>query len=169
MSMELISTTTVGSGGAATIVFSSIPATFTDLVVLISGRCTTTDTTATLAFNAGGSYTRRTLLGNGSATSSNTSAVDFRISKSDDTASTFGSSSIYIANYAGSTVKSYSVDAVNENNATAANQAITAGLWDQTAAITSITLDAVSGDFAQHSTASLYGITKGTDGITTAT
>jgi hypothetical protein len=163
--MQLIQTVTVGSGGAASITFSSIPATFTDLMVVVSGRCTTTDTTATLSFNTGGAYSRRTLVGNGATSSTNTSAVDFRISQSGDTASTFGNTSIYIPNYAGGAAKSYSVDTVNENNATTAFQAITAGLWDQTAAITSIVLDAVSGDFAQYSSASLYGILAGSDGI----
>jgi hypothetical protein len=163
--MQLIQTVTVGSGGAASITFSSIPASFTDLMVVVSGRCTTTDTTATLSFNTGGSYSRRTRLGDGANVSTNTSAVDFRISRSDDTAATFGNTSIYIPNYAGGAAKSYSVDTVNENNATTAFQAITAGLWDQTAAITSIVLDAVSGDFAQHSSASLYGILAGSDGI----
>jgi len=154
----------VPSGGLASITFSSIPATYTDLAILVSGRCTTTDTTATLAFNTGGTYTRRTLLGSGSAATSNTSAVDFRISKSNDTASTFGNTLIYVPNYAGATAKSYSVDTVNENNATAANQAITAGLWDQTAAITTVVLDAVSGDFAEFSSATIYGILKGSSG-----
>jgi hypothetical protein len=167
--MKLIQHITVGSGGAASITFSSVPATFTDLRIVISGRCSTTDTAATLAFNTGGTYTRRTLLGNGSAASSNTSAVDFRISQSGDTASTFGNSEIYVPNYAGSATKSYSVDAVNENNATAAFQAITAGLWNQTAAITSVVLTPTSGNFAENSSATLYGILKGSDGITTVT
>ena len=35
---KAISTVTVGSGGAASITFSSIPATYTDLVLKISGR-----------------------------------------------------------------------------------------------------------------------------------
>ena len=167
--MQAIETVTVGSGGAASIEFTYIPDTYTDLKVVVSGRCSTTDTTATLAFNTGGTYTRRTLLGSGSTATSNTSAVDFRISQSGDTASTFGNSEIYIPNYAGSTTKSYSVDSINENNATAAFQAITAGLWNQTAAITSIVLTPGSGNFAEHSTATLYGILAGSDGTTTVT
>ena len=170
--MRAIETVTVGSGGAASIEFMAvgdIPGTYTDLKLVVSGRCSTTDTTATLAFNTGGTYTRRTLLGSGSAATTNTSAVDFRISQSGDTASTFGNSEIYIPNYAGSTTKSYSVDSINENNATAAFQAITAGLWNQTAAITSIVLTPGSGNFAEHSTATLYGILAGSDGTTTVT
>jgi len=167
--MQAIETVTVGSGGQASITFSSIAADYTDLKLLVSGRCSTTDTTATIAYNTGGTYTRRTLLGSGSAATSNTSAVDFRISQSGDTASTFGNCEIYIPNYAGSTTKSYSVNSINENNATAAFQAITAGLWNQTAAITSIVLTPGSGNFAEHSTATLYGILAGSDGTTTVT
>jgi len=167
--MQAIQTVTVGSGGQASIEFTTIAADYTDLKVVVSGRCSTTDTTATLAFNTGGTYTRRTLLSSGSADSSNTSAVDFRISQSGDTASTFGNSEIYIPNYAGSTTKSYSTNSVNENNATAAFIAITAGLWNQTAAITSIILTPGSGNFVEHSTATLYGILAGSDGTTTVT
>jgi hypothetical protein len=35
---EIIASVTVGSGGAANIEFTSIPATYTDLVVLFSAR-----------------------------------------------------------------------------------------------------------------------------------
>jgi hypothetical protein len=47
---------------------------------------------------------------------------------------------MYIPNYAGSSNKSVSIDAVTENNATAAEANLVAGLWSSTAAITSITL-----------------------------
>ena len=62
-----------------------------------------------------------------------------------------------------------SVDAVGENNATQAFQIISAGLWANTAAITSIQLIPQSGGgtFVADSTVSLYGITKGSDGIVT--
>jgi hypothetical protein len=65
---------------------------------------------------------------------------------------------IYFPNYASATNKSFSIDSVTENNATLANQFLTAGLWSNTAAITSITLLAASGNLAYYSTASLYGI-----------
>jgi hypothetical protein len=59
------------------------------------------------------------------------------------------------------------VDTVSENNATAAFQRIIAGLNNSTAAITSINFFPSSGNFVAGSTISLYGITKGSDGIVT--
>jgi len=73
----------------------------------------------------------------------------------------FGNGEIYFPNYLSSVNKSYSSDAVSENNATAAYTALTAGLWSNTAAITSISLSVLVGTkFLQYSTATLYGIKK---------
>jgi hypothetical protein len=83
-----------------------------------------------------------------------------------DTANTFGSTLIYIPNYTSSNNKSFSADVVMENNNTSnggAFMVLDAGLWSQTAAITSITINTSSGggsNFVQHSTATLYGINK---------
>jgi hypothetical protein len=81
---------------------------------------------------------------------------------SGSTASTFGSTEIYITNYAGSSNKCLSSDSVNENNATTAYSVLTAWLWSNTSAITSlsITSDGAGNNFAQYSTATLYGIKK---------
>lgn len=175
MTMTLISTTTVGSGGAANITFSSIPQTATDLYIVVSGR-----SERNLAFDniqirpnnstTNGSYRR--LYGTGSATGSDVNSgstiIGGYISDASNTANTFGSVSIYIPNYAGSTYKSISSDSVSENNATAARQALAASLWSDTAAITSIVLllPESGNNFAQYTTASLYGITKGSGGAT---
>jgi hypothetical protein len=158
---NLIATTTVGAAGSANITFSSIPQTFTDLLLVVSGRCTGSGSGIDITFNGNTSnYSNRTLQGNGSAASSygtynrNSGFVNF----STETASVFGSSSIYIPNYSGSANKSYSSDGVAENNATTAYGGLIAGLWSDTAAITSIALSPMSGTFVQHSSASLYGI-----------
>ena len=63
------------------------------------------------------------------------------------------------------TCESVSVDSVQENNATEAYQTIVAGLWNDTSAITSMVIGNFGGGFAEHSSASLYGITAGSDGI----
>lgn len=170
MTMTLVSTTTVGSGGAANITFSSIPQTGTDLLVVLSGRVTT-DGAVGIYFNgSNSSLTNRFLRGSGSAASSNSASVIGYIGESSvdgQTANTFGNVSVYIPNYTGSTNKSFSVDAVSENNATSAYQTLVAGLWSSTAAITSLTLlPASSATFKQYSTASLYTITKGSGGAT---
>lgn len=168
MTMTLISTVTVGSGGAASIDFTSIPQTYTDLFVVVSARCTTTQTDILGKFNGSTSgYSGRYLVGTGSSAVSGTVTNFMAITvDSASTSNTFSNSSLYIPNYTGSTAKSYSVDAVNENNATGAYSILVAGLWTGTAAINQITLTPASGNHAQYSSASLYGILKGSGGAT---
>ncbi len=161
----LISSVTVGSGGAANMEFTSIAATYTDLVVKITGRSDSSDTSIELSFNNSTSNrTTRYLFGNGSTASSGNATNMFITSSivpSTSTASTFSNAELYIPNYAGSNNKSSSVDGVSENNATASNMALTANLWSDSAAITSIKLTpAGGGNFVQYSTAYLYGISN---------
>jgi hypothetical protein len=167
--MKLIETKTLGAA-AASISFTSIPQTFTDIFVLVSARRSTTGANAVISFNSGGTYTRRSLLGNGSSVFSETNSGDeVAATPSGAAANTFGNASIYIPNYAGSAQKSYSVDSVNETNATSNDIIIVAGRWSETSAITSITITpkASDGNFVAGSTVSIYGILKGTDGIVT--
>jgi hypothetical protein len=159
---QIGSAVTVGSGGAASIDFTSIPATYTDLVIKISARTNTTTPNIMITLNGStSSFTNKVLYGTGSSAAS-TSYARFVAygSMSTDTSSTFGNSEIYLPNYAGSTNKSFSSDAVHENNATAANAGISAGLWSNTSAITSISLAPDSGSFVQYSTAYLYGVSN---------
>ena len=158
---KLIETVTVGSGGAANIEFTSIPQTYTDLVVKLSLRTSADNVTALLKFNASSlNLTQRFLQGSGSAASSGSStAINILENPSSSTASVFANTEIYLPNYAGSTNKSVSVDTVTEKNATDAYQRIVAGLWSDVAAITSLTVAcAAAGNFVQYSSASLYGI-----------
>jgi hypothetical protein len=160
---ELIASSTVGAGGAASIEFTSIPNTFTDLIVKVSAR-----TAAAFAsdefyvqFNGStSSLTYRSLIGtpeSGTATS-NTSSSGY-LNGNTATASTFGNAEIYIPNYAGSTNKSVSVDSVNENNASTTRPTLNATLWSNTAAITSLKIiSATSSTIQQYSTAYLYGV-----------
>ena len=76
------------------------------------------------------------------------------------TASTFDSIDLYIPNYTSSNNKSFSVDSVAENNSATVNQLdLIAGLWSQTAAITSITFTSYNAaNFVANSTFSLYGL-----------
>jgi hypothetical protein len=156
-----ISTVTVGSGGAANITFSSIPQTYTDLKIVLSARNTANDNACTVLFNGSSSdFTNKILFGNGSSPASNTPNTNYLcyLNFSTETASVFANSEAYIPNYTSSNFKSYSSDSAQENNSTTSYQILLAGLWSNTAAITSITLDPSSGDFAEYSTATLYGI-----------
>ena len=155
------------NAAAASITFANIPQTgYTDLKLVMSTRLSSTDTPLLMYFNTdttNSNYTTRRLFGSGSAASSASFSVPY-VSYADIstyTANTFSNDEIYIPNYTGSDKKSFSVDAVNENNATAADSALTAGLWSGasgTSAINKITLNTVSGSFVQYSTFSLYGI-----------
>lgn len=163
-----IADATVGSGGAGSIDFNVIPGTYTDLLVYVSVRSTNTTDSMGIRFNgSSSSYSQRRIVGTGSSVFSDapsqSSIYVGDYPGSGQTANTFGNFAIYIPNYAGSTNKSVSVDAVSENNATSAIAALGAGLWSSTAAITSISLLKINGtgaDLAQYSTATLYGISK---------
>jgi len=158
---ELIASSTVGAGGAASITFSSISASYTDLKILVSTRGDTTSGVINLSFNGVTSnLSGKTLYGSGSATGSTSpaSTIPVQSNWSTSTASTFGNAEFYIPNYTSSNYKSVSADAVAENNATEGYDWLTAGLWSNTAAITSITLTSNSSNFAQYSTAYLYGV-----------
>lgn len=162
---QKIASVTVGAGGAATIGFSSIPATYTDLQVMFSTRVSGSGNylQCNVSINGQGSgvnITARTLWGAGTSAGSNTTEYGFHSTAASATASTFANASIYFPNYAGSTNKSYSIDDVTETNATDAVKHFTAGLWSQTAAINQLTFTPSSGTFDQYSTATLYGILK---------
>ena len=160
-----ISTVTVGSGGVATISFTGIPQTYTDLLVKLSGRSTAATTVAVVNIALNGStsnFSGRYIEGTGTAAGSYTDQprmVAVAIG-TNYTASTFSNSEFYIPNYTSSNNKSISVDAVTENNATASFIEVSANLWSNTAPIGQIDLTLNAGNFAQYSTATLYGIRK---------
>ena len=160
---ELIASSTVGAAGSAQVDFTSIPATFTDLCVKLSTRNTNANYGGFyMRLNSSSSsYSQRRLKQEGNTVSSDTS-TEIPFQQSTWTASTFGNAEIYIPNYAGSSNKSVSIDAVTENNGTDNRNTLGAWLWSNTAAITSIsfgTFDLGFPDkFAQYSTFYLYGV-----------
>jgi hypothetical protein len=177
MTMTLIESKTLLSA-AASIEFTSIPQTFTDLVLIHSARSAVSNTvvTAVVQFNGdtGANYSVIRVEGTGSGV--NTSALNSNalyglagpIPAANATSNTFGNGVVYIPNYTSSTAKSFSSDGVSENNATLAAQVINAVIWTGTAAITSILFRTFEvGNLVAGSTVSLYGITKGSDGIVT--
>ena len=166
---QIGSAVTVGSGGAADITFSSIPSTYTDLVLKLSLRdaSTATRSVARLTFNGSSSgYSSRAVFGyNGTSTLSDVGGstyIDWTYTDGNGaTASTFANNEIYIPNYAGSQYKSVSIDFTAENNSSSLNiLGLAAGLWSNSAAITSITLTPSTPNFLQYSTAYLYGVSN---------
>jgi hypothetical protein len=165
--MTLIEAKTLGSA-TASITFSSIPSTYTDLCIKISARTDRSDgilyDNLKMTFNgSSSSYSGRIVYGNNttaaSVTSGNTGYIEYIYATSSNaTASTFGNTEIYIPNYAGSTNKSVSIDAVSESNSAATILALNAGLWSNTAAITSVTIAGQSQNIVTNSTFYLYGV-----------
>jgi hypothetical protein len=163
----LISSVTVGATAVASIEFTSIPATYTDLVVVLSGRSDTTRASdggyAYLSFNgSSANLTSRFLYNyNGTiASGTSTNILGWNV-PSDYTANTFGNNSWYIPNYASSNYKSVGVDTVTENNSSNILMGLTAGLWSSSSAITSIKIPTEPpSKFVQYTTAYLYGISN---------
>lgn len=163
-----IQTVTVGSGGAASIDFTSIPQTYTDLKLVMSLRTSLTATRDDfqLTFNGSTSgYSRKRVLGydaNNIASDQASSQTSFTPNTSDNgaTASVFGLIEIYIPNYTLSNFKAFFTDEISENNSTANwIMGMQGGTWANTAAINQITATPFSSrTFVQYSTASLYGI-----------
>ena len=161
-----ISTVTVGAGGASSIDFSSIPQTYTDLVLKVCARGTVDRNSSGYYFNVTintltTNQSSRYANGNGSnAQSGSFTRVYGYCAPSDSTTSIFSNNEFYFANYTSSANKSISLDGVNENNGTLADSTLQAGLWSSTSAITALGLVPAGGSFAQYSTATLYGIKK---------
>lgn len=158
------------TGSAASVTFSSIPSTYTDLVLRISARtdraAQNNSYIAIKPFNSdtATNYSATRIYGDGAtATAARETSVDYGaigyVPASTATSSTFGNIEIYIPSYLIAQNKPFSSDAAHENNATTAYRASVAGLWRNTAAITGITIDTLAqGNFIAGSSFYLYGI-----------
>jgi hypothetical protein len=152
------------TASADSIEFTSIPQFYTDILILCSLRERDTNSyTLTLGINGStnSNLSARILQGNGtsavSATTTSPANLTFLANPSNATANTFGNAQIYIPNYTSSNNKSFSIDSVTELNQAESYQRITAGLWSNTAPITSLT---ITGGLAIGSSISLYGINR---------
>ena len=157
---EPIATTTL-STATATVTFSSISGSYTDLVLVISPK-NTAGSLVRLQFNSdtGNNYSRTVLQGNGTSATSVRSSSQGHIAIGEDAApsTTLGNTAfiVQVMNYSNATT--YKTILSRENNAGVAVSA-TVGLWRNTSAIT--TIDVKQGGAAQFdtgSTFSLYGI-----------
>ena len=166
---QLIASNTLSSA-AASVTLSSIPGTYTDLLLRITTRV---DRAIVGAHNC-----RLTVNGSSTSDYSQTNLAEFGVTinstrasaeafittpstANSSTANTFSSNEFYFPNYAGSTSKTLSVFDVIENNSTAnfeSQISVKAGLRSNTAAITSITLDTNGYNYLSGSSFFLYGI-----------
>ena len=162
----------VGAGGASTIDFTSIPSTYTDLVLKISCRVTGSSgytlSRIRARFNGdtGNNYYNRLVYNNATSVGSEASGASsgityFYATAMDSTASTFASSEVYISNYSATPRKSVSIESVTETNGAGVIMSLNAGLWSTTSAINAISISDTNGfTFLQYSTAYLYGISN---------
>ena len=162
----LIASNTLGAS-AASVTFSSIPSTYTDLVLRVSARSTSTDRVIAIEYNADASSIYSTTLlavpNNTTPTSANysnnTFGRNYYQNESANTASTFGSMEIYIPNYTSTTSKPTSTVGFQETNASTTYMGVNAGLYRNTSAISTIKLTSYSaGNFDTNSSFYLYGI-----------
>ena len=168
----LIQSQTLASS-AASVTFSAIPATYTDLVLKASARSDAagTDDGITIVLNSDTSsnYSQTWISGSGSAAATNrsSSAAKFgaagwiMIDTSGNTTNTFSNTEFYIPSYTVAQSKPMSFDTRLENNSTLAYITTTAGLWSNTATISTILLALASGgNYVTGSSFYLYGISN---------
>lgn len=159
---EPIATTTLNTS-AATIEFTSIPGTYTDLRLVVIGTATT-GFSPELTFNSdtGNNYSQTILTGTGSAanttrtTSLNKIYPLYYAAFRDDVVSLF---EVDIFSYAGSTNKTCLITGSVDRNGNGHIEKMV-GLWRSTSAITSIQLSIPPYSYASGTTATLYGILK---------
>jgi hypothetical protein len=157
---EPIATQTVGTA-VATVSFTSIPQTYTDLVLIINGANTTGNQDATIQFNSdtAANYSNTTLRGNGTTASgarSSSATFIYLDSQSGLTTTSGGYTNICnIMNYANTTT--YKTLIARGNNA-ATGVDLIAGLWRSTSAITQFIVTCTTSTFVSGSTFTLYGI-----------
>ena len=160
---KLIASSTVGSGGASDVTFSSIPSTYTDLLIQASVRSTEVDNASSFRCYFNGDTSQSVLelraIGTTPASYSVSYAQTGYVAASQSTTNSFGSATIYIPNYTSSNFKSVSADVVQASSTASENYAVfSAKLWSSTSAITSVTLKTGLGTLVQYSSFYLYGI-----------
>lgn len=167
---EAIAEVIVGSGGASTVSFTSIPSTYKDLEVKFSTRTSGSSgfsVNLKATFNGATSRYYEELLYNaaGSVASTFKSDADpylnWTILGQNDGTSTWASGKFYIPDYRSGIGKAIYTQYVSEDNTTSPWTMINAALWNPVtnAAITSMTFTPFSGTtIVEHSSFYLYGI-----------
>jgi len=153
-----IATTTLGSS-TSSYTFSSIPSTYTDLVLVVQTQWTTSgNSDAAVRFNGdtGTNYSRTWVEGNGTAASSGRASNENQMYILGYFSNTISTEIMQIMNYSNTTTYKTAINRESANPADS-NVGIKCGLWRSTAAINSITLLG-SKSFAAGSTFTLYGI-----------
>lgn len=146
--------------------FLSIPGTYTDLYLVVSGRSSGAGTSQSIYLNCNrlttgyASTTFTAFEADGGSTSTNNFANQGSIPASGSTTNTFGNAEFYLANYAGNKLKTMMSNVVNEGNVSTITTAVraTAAVLADTNPITTIRVTDSGGGFVSGSRFDLYGI-----------
>ena len=163
----LIQRTILGST-TASISFTSIPQTYTDLVFLISARQNDYNYGGFfMKFNGstkGTNVTAKRIYGNSGNVANSTSQEMTWVGTPGFTANVFSGGQIYIPNYTSSNYKPAWFEGSQESSQAATTNMLTAWLWSQTAAVTQVDFGVFDGgypdSFVQNTSISLYGISN---------
>jgi len=151
---EPITTQTLGTA-IASVTFSSIPQTYTDLVVVINHSGAGDNFYFQLNSDTGSNYSDTGLVGNGTSATSIRNNSQTRAIVGGSYTSNMGVSVINFMNYSNTTTNK----TIISRNGTASNVTrLTNNLWRSTAAISTIYFVLATGNFAVGSTFTLYGI-----------
>ena len=171
--MQVIQHYEAGSGGVSSFNFTSIPTdgTYTDLLLKWSHRNTGAETQTRITINGSSSnFSHIVLYGLGNTQAVYTAGPNFPTwsATSSNTANTFASTSLYIPNFAGGNNKQIAIESAIESMSvsTGIYHLIEVMEWASAGAVGQITLTPAANNFAQYSSATLYGITAGSDGTT---
>lgn len=152
-----------GSGSSSTFTFSSIPSTYTDLILIFKEKPASGSGDRLMAYvngdNSGSNYSSTAIVGNGSAASSQANSnyprwyFDFgsMIQPSD-------LNNVYIIQFQNYSNTSTYKTILGRLNIPASFTSALVGLWRSTSAITSITIDVATSTISTDSTFTLYGI-----------
>ena len=164
--MKLIEAKTLASN-AATVVFTAIPQTYTDLVLVVSTRTDgayTADSLYVTMNSSTSNFSWENLYGRGTGTvisqNNTNNELANAINGASSTSTTFSNVEIYIPNYR-NTAHNKSISTIGsvENNAAVGDNYVQTVLWNDTSSITSMTLAPIPGSaFVTHSTFYLYGV-----------
>ena len=168
---ESIATMTVGSGGAASMEFTSIPGTYRHLQVRILARDDRTGTNLNSLYvqvngDTGSNYVDHYIIADGSSVTAGAGGsppnTEVRLALSttvDAAASIFGANVVDILDYSSTTKNTTVRNLYGADLNGSGTIRLRSGLWMSTAAVTSLKFyPTASASFAQHSTAALYGI-----------
>ena len=164
---ESIATVTVGSGGAASIQFSNIPQTYTHLQIRTAARSTKSNVNFGYRWGFNGNTASdkkgHYLYGDGGSAVSGaqvtTSVVFAGVgSAATSLANNYGAGIFDFLDYADSSKNTVMRCISGYDNNGSGFISVDSGAWFNTAAVTSISVVCDTGNWAQYTTAALYGI-----------